>query len=777
MKKYRGLEEKLLFTDRMNLVKEGVQPRIRCRDDREFSRINVVSTHGRNPFVDEFEEHPERPYVINLANGIVRSWLVTEKVIFPHEAVVGVLRPIYPVIEHFSWGLEIRDEAHYQKMGYPAEEKKRADRLKSVLEPKNYDHLHEAGQRKCGKEKYDAIYREGLFAAGGYQGHTIPNYVTLLTLGLDGMLDKVNEWAEKNVKDQSSADFYEANRIIVRGMSTYLEGYADYAKALYEKETDETQKRYYREIADNCAFVAHHKPVTLYQAVQLTWCLSLWDWCDCLGRVDQYLYPFYQYSNEFGDVISAEESITSLMFKIWEGGAHNATLSGCKAEDGSDATNELSFLFLQILRSIHDTYPRIAVRIREDIDPNLMDLIVKMWSEGMSDPSIISDTNVIPALQRIGVPLHDARNYATLGCQEIEIPGKSNVGCEDGLFNLAKLLEIAMRGGVATNSDSNGYQIGPVTKTLAECESFEEFYQVFEEQLAYFTEIHCYLCSRGQEIREANHSKLVKGVFTDGVLESGKSHDGGGPVYGYGVIETAGLAAVADSMTAIKKLVFEEQIIPKEKLVEILYANFDGYEKERQLLLNRSPKFGNDEQEVDEMAVRVLNTYWDEIAKYKSVRGGVYTGACSLLTSGIYFGSLTGALPDGRFSGEPLGNSIGPRPGADHNGVTAMLSSVAKLPLHKGIGGTTLNVIITTKFMSTPEQRANISAIMKTYMNCGGQLAQITTANLEDLIDAQIHPEQHGNLIVRVGGYSIQFIQLDRQAQNEIIQRYSGGCY
>lgn len=770
MTNYKNPDVRLEFTERMQKTKDGIHPRLRDRNHREDTHINVVSTHGMNPFVDVFEENPEDSYVVNLARGIVRSWLVTEKVIFPHEAVVGIVRPDYPVIEHFSWGLKFDDEA-YKETPDPKAAEERTDRLRHILEPfKSVDLPN--GHDRYGKELFNTILDEHIFYFG-YQGHTIPKYTTLLDLGLDGVLDKVNYWADKNVKDKESADLYEAYRIIVRGMTEHLESYAEYARELSGKETDPTQKRYYDEIAENCAFVAHKKPVTLYQAVQLTWCLSMWDWVDCLGRVDQFLYPYYLYSKEHGDVITPEESITSLMFKIWEAGAHNITISGCKPEDGSDATNELSFLFLQVLRNIHDTHPRMAVRIREESDPALMRLIVRIWSEGMSDPTLVSDVNVIPALMRLGVTEEDARNYATLGCQEIEVPGKSNTGCEDGVFCITKVLEIAMRGGMTTRAKTP-MQIGPRTKSLTECETFEELYDSFLEQLKYFTEMHCYVISGTQEIRAVNHSKLVKSVFTDGVLESGKSHDAGGPIYNYGVIETAGAAVTADALIAIKKLIFDDKIMTAEKLMEILDANFEGYEKERQYMLNRIPKFGNDDDEVDSMAVRVLNSYWDEIAKYKSVRGGVYTGACSLLTGGNSHGRTTGALPDGRFAGEPLGNSIGPRPGADHSGVTAMLKSVAKLPLHKGVGGTTLNVILNAKFMQTEDQRDNVCAIMNTFMKEGGQMAQITTASVEDLIDAQKHPECHGNLIVRVGGYSIQFVQLRRDDQDEIIMRYAG---
>lgn len=767
--KYTMIDEKLQFTERTKLIKENILTRLRPRNDREGTHIEPIPSGNRNPFADVFEANPDAPYVINLANSIVKSWIDTPCLIYPHESVVGITRPTYPISEHFSWGICFDDWCIDEK-GYPKSEHDRINALKEKMTPMAHGRVDKFGIEKWGDD-YRQVCNEGMFWAGGYQGHTIPNYVTLLQNGLDGMLEKIDFWAKLNVKDQDSADFYEANRIIVRGMSAFLQKYADYAAELYEKETDPVQKRYYKEISENCAFVAHNKPVTLYNAVQLMWCLSLWDWVDCLGRVDQYLLPFYQYSCEHGDVIPVEESIASIIFKIWECGAHNVTLSGCKPEDGSDATNDLTFLILQVLRNIHDTHPRICVRIREDVQPELMNLIVKIWSEGMSDPSIISDTLVIPGLQRIHVPIQDARDFATLGCQEIEIPGKSNTGCEDGSFNVAKVFEIAMLGGKAPRNPD--YQFAVKTKPFVECETFEEFFGEFAKQLAYFTEMHTYLCSRGQECRAANHAKLVKGVFTDGVLESGKNHDDGGPVYGYGVIETAGVAAVADSLTSIKKLVFDEKKISKEKLMEMLKADFSGFERERQMLLNAVPKFGNDNDEADEMAARVLNLYWDEIAKYKSIRGGVYTGACSLLTSGIGYGHSTGALPDGRHAGEPLGNTMGPRPGADHSGVTAMLSSVSKLPLYKGVGGTTLNVILTTKMLATEAQRNNIAAVIKNYMASGGQMAQITTANLEDLLDAKVHPERHGDLIVRVGGYSIQFVQLGSETQDEIISRYS----
>ncbi|MBE6569493.1 MAG: hypothetical protein E7658_04665 [Ruminococcaceae bacterium] len=766
---YRNPAENLVFTDRIKAVEEDVRSRLRPQSAREGTYlICPTSTRGQNPFADVFEEMPDAPYVIALAHAIVRSWLVTPVVIRPHEAVVGITRPAYPLIEHFSWGIQI-----YEWALSPKEQEKEIPRINALqdrLTPLDRSHIDRAGAAMVGEEIYREIGENHIFHAGDYQGHTLPNYVTLLDNGLDGMLEIIDRYAAQNVKDRETADFYEANRILARGMIAYLEQYASHARTAAETEADPVQKRYYEEIAENCAYVAHKKPKTLYQAVQLAWVLSLWDWVDCLGRIDQFFFPYYEYSKANGDVITPEESVASFMFKIWECGAHNTTIGGCHPADGTDATNELSYLLLQVLRNIHSTHPRMVVRISEDTPTELTDLVLKLWSEGMCDPTVVSDTTVIPGLLKLGVTLEDARNYATLGCQEIEIPGKCNTGCEDGSFNLAKVLEIAMRGGKSTVHPE--MQIGPVTKPFTECDTFDELYEGFKEQIRYFTSIHLPLCRKGQECRAANHSKLLKGLFTDGCLEKGIPHDAGGPIYGYGLVETAGLAAAADSLMAIRKLVFDEKRIGKDELMRMLETDFNGFESQRQMLLNNVPKFGNDNPEVDGLAADLLDFFWTEIGKYETGRGGVYTGACSLLEGGVNYGKAMGALPDGRHAGEPLGNTMGPRPGADVSGLTAMLNSVARLPMQKGVGGTTLNVILTTRMLETAELRRKISDALRSFLANGGCMAQITTANKEDLLDAQIHPERHGNLIVRVGGYSAPFLSLTADLQEEIISRY-----
>ena len=769
MTDYKSTDEILSFSPRMEAVISDVKARLLPNRVREETDTGPRDERGINPFADVFERMEGEPYEICLAHAVVRSWLVSPVVIYPNESLVGINRPKYPAIEHFSWGIRLLDRVFDEPQfdGRREIERERQNRLRERFTPLGRDHMHSLGEQIFGEETYKAICADDLWWTGGYQGHTVPSYPTLLTLGIDGLIHKIEKYAREPHDDKTDL-VYRASTIVLRGLSEWIMLYSSRARELAEAAGTADERARLTAIAENCSFVAHNAPETLYQAAQLMWFYCLWDAVDCVGRADQYLYPFYKKSKENGDVIPPDEATLSLMLKLLEHGSHNITVGG-QTPDGQDATNELSYLMLGIIRRFHETHPRMSVRIHENSPKELMALVTKMWSEGMSDPSVVGDNMVIDGLTRIGVPLEDARDYTVLGCQEIEIPGRSNFGCEDGMLNLARIFEYTLRDGYSRNTKQ---YIGLRTGRFEDFETFEDFYAAFTKQMKYFTKHWVSLCNAGQEIRAANFSKLVKTPLTLACIERGRSLDDGGSVYNFGVCETAGFSAVADSLAAIKKLVFDDGLISKKRLIEALDADFDGFEAERQLLLRRAPKFGNDDQDADTIAVRLLSDFWGELGKYRSVRGDIFTGACSLLESGIRLGLSTGALPDGRHAGEPLGNSIGPRPGADTNGLTAMLSSVMKLPLVLGVGGTTLNVVLTTKLLSTPELRERVADVITTYLLEGGQMAQITTANLEDLRDAQIHPERHGNLIVRIGGFSIEFVQLDRRAQDEVISRY-----
>ena len=762
---YKSTTEKLTFSPRLEKVYEAILPRLKPRDTREGT-MTGPECDGKTPFLDAFDKlNPDLPYAVAYAHGIVNSWLQSPVVIYPGEMLVGVPRPARYLYEHFSSGIQ----EHPEMLDHPAyadrkeEILSRMEMVRNRMFPLTMDHMHREGVRLFGEEGY-RITMDGLWWTGGYQGHTIPNYPMLLSSGLDNTLDTIRSYAA-NTADKDKQILYKAMSVIVSGLQTYIGKYISRLSELAAAEAGTEPGRQYAETAENCRAIQHGKPETFRQAAQLMWFYCLWDWVDCVGRADQYLYPFYALPSP-----DKEDVAVSLYLKMMEHGVHNMTLAGVNPETVESAANELTYLFLQIGRRVHETHPRMTVRIGKETPPELTALTVTMWGEGMSDPTVVSDWLVIDALRNYGVSLRDARDYSLLGCQEIEIPGKSNFGCEDGALNLAKIFEYTINNGRDRRYD---VRVGLETGVLSDYDSMEALWEAFARQVLYFSRRFVYLCNRGQEVRSATLAKLVKSIYTEDCIARGLDLDSGGSVYNYGVAETAGSAAVADAFAALETAVFRDGRLTMAQVEAALDARFAGYEDVRQILLS-APKFGNDEEIPDRWHRRILELFWGELKTLKSVRGGVFTGACSLLTKGMDYGYQTWVLPDGRKPDEPLGNTIGPRTGADTNGVTAMLTSVTKLPLALGIGGTTLNVLLPRGQMDTPEKRSLISSLLCTYLEQGGQMAQVTTASAEDMRAAQKCPERYGSLLVRIGGYSAKFVELSRPMQEELILRYGG---
>ncbi len=745
-------DERFVFSERAQRICDVMNERINP-ENVHWGTFTHLPDDKKTPFQDVFEKNPDSPYIINLAKGIVESWMVSEPVIFERDILVGFPRPDRIFRDEFSHGIISEKEKE--------EWDERALALWPRLCPLDDDYMHEEGERRMGKEAYWAATDEGLWWTGGYQGHTVPSYEKLLSMGIGGVVAQIDEY-DRACSDPEKKDFYEACRIVMKGLSAWILMHADAA----DKKADETEcernAAELRAVAENCRRIAWDAPSDMYGACQLVWSYCLWDGVDSLGRTDYYMNRFYNGTPEEDDCLAA------LMMKFCENGVHDITVGGMNP-DGSDSTNALSYLLLQILRTLHAIHPRMTVRINDNTPTDLVDLAVAMWSEGLSDPTIAGDNTVIGGLVGYGAKLEDARGYTVLGCQEIEIPGKSNFGCEDGSMNLAKVLEYTLNHGC---DRFTGVKVGIDVGGTEDYDTFDKLWDAYERQIDYFLPIFVDLCNRGVDIRVANVSKLVKSPLTEACIERGRSLDDSGSIYNYGVVETAGHSAVADAFFAMKTLVYDENKISLSELEAALAADYEGYEEIRRMLLTQ-PKFGNNDEAADEMAHRVLEMFWRKIGKFKTRRGDVYTGACSLLTAGNAYGRSTWALPDGRHKGEPLGNSIGPRTGSDKNGLTAMLSSVAKMPLGLGVGGSTCNVMIPTTIMDTESNRASISALIRTFVKLGGQLAQVTTATLEEMRDAQIHPELHEDLIVRVGGFSAKFIYLMERTQNEIMSRYS----
>ncbi len=388
-------------------------------------------------------------------------------------------------------------------------------------------------------------------------------------------------------------------------------------------------------------------------------------------------------------------------------------------------------------------------------------------------PSLVNDDAVIRALMESGVPLPDARDYAMGGCIEFQIAGKSNFGGEDGHINLAKCLELALNNGRCVLT---GEVIGVQTGDPTEFETFDHVFDAYKRQVVAAVDSIITQCNVGQEIKSKQGTKLFRSLLLDDCIARGLDCEGGGARYGNGQILTNGIVVVADSLAAIRTLVFEEKLVSLDQFLQALKDNWQGYESLRQLILHRVPRYGNDDESVDSLAREISEHIWTLLRQRRTYRGGHYTGLVVYFNRQLYFGRQTGATPDGRFNEDVLEDSMGPWPGRDIHGPTAMFKSVSRIAQELAAGGVILNLKLPPSCLDSDEEIEKSIDLIRSYFALGGQQVQVTVANADDLRAATREPEKWRHLIVRVGGYSDYFVTLDPKLQESIIQRteYAG---
>jgi len=724
---------------------------------------------GCTPFLDVFEAHPDRGYAENLAGAIVESWRCSELPIRRREWIVGTPRPARPFREVYSWGI-----AHDpQVLEHPAyaeradDIRRRCERVRPSLHPLPGDYVIAEGARRFGSAELFRATRAIMWPAS-FMGHNVPDYARLLRRGVEGIVADIAEHRQRH-RESGKQELLAACETVYRGMAEWIEAYAGQADKLAADELSPTIRDELAEIAEACRAVAREPPRTLPQAAQLLWFHMLWDGPDSQGRVDQYLYPFFRDDLAAGrlDEASAFDVMASLWLKFQRFPAHHVALAG-QTRDGKDAANDLTRLCLQVARSLHDVRPRVTIRVCQDTPEDLWQLGTRMWSEGMGEPTFFNDEAVVRGMTRLGVAVEDARDYAFGGCTEIQLCGTSNLGGEDADFNLAKCLELALNNG---RCRLTGLQLGPETGDPRQFSSFERVWEAYRRQVEFFTRHCCELTNMGMQQRSACLSKLVRMPLIADCLERGLDPDNGGARYGFGEVMTLGIGITADSLGAIRELAFREKRVSMPELIDALEADFAGCESLRQMLRNDAPKYGNDDPEADELAVKVAEHFWHELNRWRTHRGHPYIGCVVVLGRNIDFGKATGATPDGRRAGQPLEGSIEPRAGVNSRGPTAMLRSAAKVPQVLAPGGVLCNVKVSARMMATQEQRDNVAAMVKGYFAAGGQQVMMTPVDSETLRQAQADPEAHRDLIVRVGGFSARFVELGPELQEDIIAR------
>ena len=615
-----------------------------------------------------------------------------------------------------------------------------------------------------------------------------PDYAKTLK-GLRAIIDEAKE-AKANIRWWNSemlekSDYWDSVIISLEAIITYAHRCADKAEEAAAKETDERRKEELLRAAAACRHVPEFEPRNFFEAMQAHWLIFLM--CNpnmvcSLGRMDQYLYPYYKMDKDITD----EDAILYFqLFRLndmqiartsskdqrakWAGLAkwHNCIIGGVKPEDGSDATNELSYFILEAALRTPTTHHTITVRVHDNIPEDFMLKAVDVLTLGVGYPAFISDNSNIPFLQSYGVSLEDAIDFVLAGCLDVNLPGKSRIMAYP-MFVVPKVLECAFYDGYDYHINK---QVGAHTGYAKNFTSFEEMYDAFLKQFKYLGQIEAersnLMCMcRGDMCPDP----VMSAFMTDGI-EGGRDlmHRS----YRYEnlcAMNVVGMVNVANSLYAIKKLVFEDKVCTMAEMMDALEKNWEGYEDLREKCKGVA-KYGNNIDEVDQMAARIWND-WVEICKgFPGMLGGHQIPTGISISAHGPGGALTGATPDGRCACEYLADgSMSPAQGTDEEGPLAVLNSALKLPQDK-LQADLLNMKFHPTALKTREDKLKLVNMIETYMKNGGKQLQFNVTDKKVLLGAQVHPDDHKDLIVRIAGYSAYFTQLGTTIQTEIIDR------
>ncbi|HEX9007006.1 MAG TPA: trans-4-hydroxy-L-proline dehydratase [Bacteroidota bacterium] len=596
---------------------------------------------------------------------------------------------------------------------------------------------------------------------------------------------------ENDPDAQHKSEELRAMLLCTEALVTFAGRYAREALDLAARETRPDRKAELEAIAAVCSHVPAHAPRTFHEALQYYWFVHLgvitelnpWDAFNP-GRLDGHLEPFYRRETDAGTLTREQARELLQCFwvkfnnqpappKVGVTAAESATYTdfatincGGMKSDGADGVNDVSFLMLEVIDEMRLVQPSSNIQLSgkspEDFLKKALGIIRKGWGQ----PSIFNADMVVEELLRQGKSIEDARAGGTSGCVETGAFGKESY-ILTGYFNLPKVLEVTLHNGVDPRT---GKTIGLATGEPAAFASFEELLDAFRRQVRHFVDIKM----RGNNVIERLYAAYLPtpflSVLIDDCIANGKDYTDGGARYNTNYIQGVGLGTVSDSLSALKVHVFDERTLSLAELLRVLGADFEGYERTRLMLLNRTPRYGNDDDRADALMRAAFEIFYQAVNGRRNTKGGVYRIDMLPTTCHVYFGSVTGATPDGRKAAKPLSEGISPVQGADRNGPTAVLKSASKMD-HARTGGTLLNQKFTPHLLNTDAGIDAMAHLVRTYFTLGGHHIQFNVVDRETLCRAQEHPEEYRDLIVRVAGYSDYFCDLGKDLQDEIISR------
>ena len=599
-------------------------------------------------------------------------------------------------------------------------------------------------------------------------------------------LDFLNDKEAFDKKAQLNAMEICCDAIMILG-----ERYAAYARELAEKETDEIRKQELLQIAANCDVVPAHAPKTFWQAIQMYWFVHLgvttelnpWD-AYSPGRLDQHLNPFYQKDTEDG--ILDDEKALELLECLWvkfnnqpappkvgitlkESGTYTdfANLNtGGITPDGENGVNEVSYLILDCMDEMKLLQPSSNVQISKKTPTKFLKRACEISRKGWGQPAFYNTEAIIQELLNAGKSIEDARRGGTSGCVETGAFG-NEAYILTGYFNLPKILELTLYNGYDIVSKK---QIGIPLGYAKDFKSYDELYEAYKKQVEHLIDIKI----EGSNIIEKIYAEYMPAPFlsiiTNDCISRGKDYNAGGARYNTNYIQGVGIGTITDSLAAIKYNVFDEKKFTMEELIEALEHNFEGYDMIANLVRNKTPKYGNDDDYADNIMKDVFNFYQKTVTGRPNMKGGTYRVNMLPTTCHVYFGEVMNASPNGRLAQKPVSEGISPEKGADVNGPTAVIKSCSKMD-HLRTGGTLLNQKFTPSVVKGEEGLDNMANLVRAYFNMDGHHIQFNVIDRETLIRAQQNPDEYKDLIVRVAGYSDHFRNLSKALQDEIIER------
>lgn len=643
---------------------------------------------------------------------------------------------------------------------------------------------------------------EGKMNSG--DAHLAVDYRTVLEVGLEGYRKRtLHEKANLDLTEPESIDkyqFYNAILIVLDAVQTYAERFSALAKQLAETATPE-RKAELLEISRICAKVPNQPAETFQEAVQSVWFIQLILQIESnghslsYGRFDQYMYPYLKSDLEKGTITEAKavELLTNLWIKTLtinkvRSQAHtfssagsplyqNVTIGG-QTRDKKDAVNKLSYLVLRSVAQTKLPQPNLTVRYHSGLDNDFMNECIEVMKLGFGMPAFNNDEIIIPSFEKIGVTEEDAYDYSAIGCVETAVPGKWGYRCTGmSYMNFPKILMIAMNDGIDPVS---GKRFVKGYGHFKEMKSFEELQDAWDKTVRELTRMSVIVENAIDIGLEREVPDVLCSALTEDCIGRGKTLKEGGAVYDFISGLQVGIANLADSLAAIKKLVYEEQKVTQEELWEALMTDYASERSQeiQQMILNDVPKYGNDDDYTDQLVTKAYDSYIEEVKKYPSTRfgrgpiGGTRYSGTSSISANVGQGKGTMATPDGRNAWVPLAEGCSPSHNMDKNGPTSVLKSVSKLRTEEIIGGVLLNQKVNPQTLAKEEDKQKLIMLLRAFFNkLHGYHIQYNVVSRETLIDAQRHPEKHRDLIVRVAGYSAFFNVLSKATQDDIIER------